>query len=183
MRYFELVDDVHVPGRWHLNDAPLPSGESIDLLRGERHPAVTELRLEITHPGRALPFCRTNFGLPVATRKLAATIESLVGTDLQRIPFLIPGHPGYEALNATRLVDCLDESRSEFSTWTSADGLADLVGQYAIVPKLSVDASKLSTRDRLFRVQRWPVALIVCETVKEAMEQAGCLGAKFLNVT
>ncbi len=34
-----------------------------------------------------------------------------------------------------------------------------------------------------FRVEGWLVALIVSEPVKEAMEQIGCFGAKFVEVT
>ena len=115
-------------------------------------------------------------------------MAAIVRSDVQWIPVWIDGHmpfggrPEFAALNALRVVRCLDEGRSEFQRWTANDHRPDLTGQYRQVTRLVVDARKIPEGIHMFRIEGWPVALIVSEEVRAEMERAGCLGAKFQEV-
>jgi hypothetical protein len=183
MRYFRLVDDVNIPGRWHVGEITGADGASHEFDAGAAVDVEGALSAGVTHEGRALEFSLTSFAVPVASRALAEAIADVAGRDVQRIALKLGGRAGFEVLNATRSFDCLDETRSEFVEWTAGDHRADLAGQYRMVPRLHVDARRIPADARLFRVARWSIALVVTEDVKAAMERVGCLGAKFLEVT
>jgi hypothetical protein len=119
MRYFDLTDDVTIPKRWHLGDVTSPHGDE-PRLRAGLHCGSPALQTTVSHAGRELDFRLTSFSVPVARSSLAAAIEALGGDDVQRIPLVIPRFDGFEVVNALRVVNCLDESRSEFMKWTSA---------------------------------------------------------------
>jgi hypothetical protein len=183
MQYFELVDDVHVPSRWHLGEIMLTDGAQPDLTGGVTISLSAELFVEVTHRGQPLDFCLTSFAVPVARGALAAAIASIAGSDIQRIRLHVEGYSGFEVLNAVRVVQCLDENKSAFVKWTARDHRLDLIGQYQDVMKLCLNPTFIPDDAHFFRVQGWPIGLIVSERVKVAMENIGCLGAKFQQVT
>jgi hypothetical protein len=77
----------------------------------------------------------------------------------------------------------LDENRSQFTKWTVNDHRPDLAGEYRMVVNLKVVGSAIPSDAHIFRIKGWLVGLIVSDKVKRAMELAGCLGAKFAEVT
>lgn len=182
MRFFELKDDVNIVGRWHLGDITTEMGEPPRLRAGIPFAEESCLSAEITHKGNPIEFCLTSFAVPVAAATLAGAVSSVAGADVQRLPLAINGWQGFEVLNVLRVVECLDEQRSEFLKWTERDHRADLAGQYRMVTKLLVDQSGIPAGTHAFRVKGWLVALVVSENVKDAMETAGCKGAKFVPV-
>lgn len=182
MRYFELTDDVEVPGRWHLSAVTAPDGSEPSLRTGAVASA-TPLTTRASRPGRALAFCLTNFAVPVADSRVVSAFARVADGDVQRLAVSIPGHAGFEVLNVLRVVRCLDEARSEFTKWTTRDHRADLAGEYRMVTRLRLDPRAIPPDAHAFRVEGWLIALIVSEPVKEAMEKAGCLGARFSEVT
>jgi hypothetical protein len=185
VRYFELDDDVHVPGRWHIGDVSASSDPVPDLLSTHRLPADIMLSAPVDHRGRALEFCLTSFGVPVAKRTLADVIKTAAGTDVQVVPIIIFGQPvdRFAIPHCLRTVECLDETRTEFMKWTSEDHRPELAGQYRMVVNLAIDPKKVPADVHFFRVWGWEVALIVSQAVKEVMERTGCLGARFDAVT
>jgi len=182
MNYFRLIDDIHFPDRWHIGDiVSVPMG-TVDLLRNQRLASEVVLQTTVSHAGIPLDFCVTSFGIPIAKRKLANAITLVVKVDVQIVPIRIDNLQngnGYVVLNCLRAVDCMDEQRSEFIKWTSADHRTDLAGQYRMVTSLHLDSSKIPKGAHMFRLLGWPVALIVSQVVKDAMEIVGCCGAKF----
>ena len=184
MRYFILRDDVTIPNRWHLGEvSPGNDEEPLELWVGKRMQNNKTLFTEITDPGRSLDFCLTSFATPVATTKLASAIEAIAGDDVQRLPVYIKGHEGFEVLNAVRVLECLDEDRSKFLKWTEKDHRADLAGEYRSIPLLRIRSAEVPNDAHFFRIKGSFIELIVSEDVKLAMEDAGCLGAKFQDVT
>jgi hypothetical protein len=201
-RFFDLMDDVTVPRRWHIGEV-LRSDGSEPLLRSGvvfesehgdqrlRSPAAAArdsrtrplLTAELTHPGRPLDFCLTSFAVPVARQTLAEVVAGVVGADVQDIPIRVDNQLGFSVLNALRVVRCLDEDRSEFIKWTERDHRSDLAGKYRMVTQLRLDPRRIPEDAHFFRLKDWEVALIVSEQVKVAMERVGCLGAKFEEVT
>jgi hypothetical protein len=179
--YYRLVDDLNVPGRWHLGEIHASDGTEPVLDGGVSCPAEG-LVAGITNPGKVLDFSLTAFNAPVATARLAATIGEVAGPDVQRLPVTIAGQGGCAVLNALRVVRCLDEARSEFDRWTAEDDEPELLGQYKQVTKLSIDPATVPRGAHFFRIEGWLVALIVSEELRAAMERSGCVGAKFLPV-
>lgn len=184
MRYFRLMDDVHVAGRWHLGEVTMSgAGVAPDFLAASAAPSGAPVAVAVTHAGRSLDFCLTSFGIPVARRELLEAVASIAGDDLQLVPLIVDGDSSFVILHARRLVACLDERRSEFVKWTDRDHRADLAGSYRMVTKLFVDTQRIPANVQIFRIDGWSIALIVSHTVKDVMEAAGCVGAKFEEVS
>lgn len=183
MRYFELLDDVTVPGRWHLGELTLADGSEPRLRAGIRLEREGDLRATVSRPGRVLDFSLTSFAVPVASNGLAGAVSAVAGPDVQCVPVDLGGQGGMKVLNSVRVIRCLDETRSEFVKWTKQDHRADLAGQYRQVTKLIVDRTAIPPDAHFFRIEGWLIALIVSDAVKAAMERTGCVGAKFIDVT
>ena len=179
MRLFRLLDDVHVPGRWHLGDIPTDAGTTSRFLSGLSFQG--QLRAELTRDGVELDFCLTSFAVPVASTRVAACVAAIARHDVQRLPVQIEGHPGFEVLNVVRVIACVDEKRSELTKWTDRDHRPDLAGKYRMVTRLRVDPAAVPNDAHVFRIEGWETAIIVTEVVMLAM--AGCIGAKFEEVT
>lgn len=184
MLYYQLTDDVHVAGRWHLDEL-MADGEDVSdsFTDGCEVTVKGRLSASVGRAGRPLEFSLTSFAVPVVSTVLAEAIARVAGRSVQRIPLVVPGFDGFEVLNATRIVKCLDERRSEFSKWKSTDHRADLAGQYREVGRLVIDPKRVPKGAHFFRLDGWSIALIVSERVKSAMESAGCLGACFEKVS
>ena len=183
MRYYRLLDDMHIPGRWHLGEMTDSSGDVVNLDDGVKlfHDVV---HCAVSHRGTPLDFTLTSFNSPVVREPLARRIDEVASEkSIQFVDLIIPGYDGFEGLNVLSVLDCLDESRSEYIKWTEKDHRADLVGRYRSVTHLSVDRNRIPEDAHIFRIERWRICLVVSEVMKEAMEAGGCLGAKFLEVT
>jgi hypothetical protein len=183
MRYFRLLDDVHVPARWHLGEVTTSGATAPDFLGASRLPSGMGARVVISHPGKRLDFCLTSFGVPVAKKELGDLVASIAGDDVQLAPLLVGADSDFVVIHARRHVACLDEKRSEFVKWTDRDHRADLAGRYRMVTKLIVDAQRIPSKAHVFRIDGWPIALIASQDVKDIMQRAGCLGAKFEEVS
>ena len=185
MQYFRLIDDMsmRMRWRWHIGEVFLPDGTEPDLTGGIRLEDTRPLRADVHHIGHVLDWCRTSFGVPIATKALADTISSIVGPDVQCIPVTISGQSGRMVINALRLIRCIDEQRSEFQKYTEGNPIRpDLAGHYESVPKMVLDRSAIRPDAHFFRIMYWEVALIVSEVVKDAMERVGCYGAEFVEL-
>lgn len=182
-RYLQLRDDLTVVGRWHVSDVLLPNGSEPSLDAGEPMHDLEPLVATVSHPGRVLDFTITSFNIPLVTNRLALAISSVAGSQVQCLPVDVAAQSGMVVLNALRVIRCLDETRSEFIKWTKEDHRADLAGQYRQVTKLVLAPGSVPADAHFFRVEGWLAALVASEAVKEAMEQTGCLGAKFIELT
>lgn len=185
MKYYELSDDVHAPGRWHLGEVVSSENIHPDFIRGEpiEWSSTPSLNIVIDQPGIPLSFCLTSFAVPVATAALDSAMRALAGEAIQSIPVKIASDRGFRILNVVRTVECLDETRSRFIRWTANDHRADLAGSYRMVDPLRIDESKIPKGTHIFRVEGWAVALIVSHELRAVMELAGCFGAKFEPVS
>lgn len=184
MRYYELVDEVDIPGRWHLGEIiNRIDGSSLELWSGVRMDKPVSLEAEITHPGKPLDFFLTSFANPIARKPLARAIAAVAGNDLQLLPVSIAGYKDFEILNILRVIRCVDETKSKFSKWTKDSIRPDKEGGYEWVINLTVDATQIPPDAQIFRIEGWHIAIIVSETTKALMESYGCLGAKFQLVS
>jgi hypothetical protein len=187
-RYFDLSDDVYLPGRWELGKLLEQEGGK------EIRPWLLKRGKPVYFPkcpegpvrslGNPLDFSHAAFGIPVVHARVAAIFTELAPTDVQLIPVSIQGQADpYLILNVIRVVKCIDDKASaEARYWTEEDGLPEKVGKYSSVSGMHIDPAKVGDA-KVFRTWGWHVALIVSEDIQVAMEQAGATGVKFSEVT
>lgn len=184
-RYFKLMDDRRSLTRWHL-DLPVDErGQEIDPWQFDDG-RVLDLgcvpRFPIDIPGTPLDFCWAALSILVVHTRFVELFERLQVRDVQFIPARVDGHPGpWFILNPLRIIPCIDEARcEEVQHWKPEDGQPEKVGQYRVVAGLRVDPSKVGNA-RIFRPWGWTVALIVSEDLKQAMDDAGITGTRFVE--
>ncbi|RKH08960.1 hypothetical protein D7V97_18010 [Corallococcus sp. CA053C] len=188
-RYFRLTDDVHVPERWDLNDPADLQGRVVDerwiFAAGNPVSVAERLQIPIYVPGRAIDFSLAGSGpTPVVHARAASIFTRLAPDDVQLIPVEIAGQlDPYFILVATKLIRCIDDAASEEVRYFGPeDGHPDKIGEYRVVSGMRIDLSPVGEA-RVFRTWGWPLALIVSEEIKMALEQAGITGTKFKEVT
>jgi hypothetical protein len=189
LRYFELLDDVYVHGRWELNDPTDQSGREVEnpwmFRKGEPVQLEECLKVPLTRPGRPLDFSMAGIGVtPVIHAKVAAILTQLAPADVQLLPVDVASQSEpYFIANVTRVVRCIDDEASEeVQYWKPEDGRPEKVGKYRAVSGMRIDPTKVGDA-KVFRTWGWTIALIVSEDVKEAIERAGISGVNFKEVT
>lgn len=182
--FYRVMDDVHHPDRWHLGVPRDTSGREVDpwqFTDGKSLRVESLLRVPVRYGGEPLDFTFAAFDVPVVSRRAQTVLMSVVANDVQLIPVIVDdvGESGreYAILNIVRSIQCLDESRSEFVKWTTADRRPDRLGSYRMVTKLRVVSREISAN--VFRIAGWEVALIVSNAVREAILTASLTGITF----
>ena len=185
-RYFDLIDDVYVPGRWELGHPTDSQGKEVDdlwrFMEGQPVHVTGRLRVPVDAPGRALDFSHAGLSAPVVRANVANLFLEMAPDDVQLIPVDVPGQPDpFFLLVATQLIRCIDDERStEVRYWKPEDGRPEKVGQYRSVYRLRIDPSKVGDA-KVFRTWGWPI-LIVSEDIKRALEKAKATGLRFTEV-
>ncbi|HYO70279.1 MAG TPA: hypothetical protein VEU33_29790 [Archangium sp.] len=113
-RYFRLLDDLHIPGRWELDDPVDQRGQALRtwlLARGESAHVEGRIRIPLYVPGRSLDFSLlAGAPIPVVRARVAAVFSELAPDDVQLIPVDVDGQTEpYVLLNITRVVKCIDD--------------------------------------------------------------------------
>ena len=117
--------------------------------------------------------------MPVVSAAVADIVWRIAPLDVQLFPIDIPGAAGsYQILNAVHSLACLDEKRSEFTRWEAEDYRPDLVGQYHSISRIRIDPSRTCDH-HIFRILNWHVALLVSDTIKDALVDIPHLGVVF----
>ncbi|WP_164014838.1 imm11 family protein [Pyxidicoccus trucidator] len=186
-RYFDLSDDVYFPGRWELGVPLDERGQKLWtwLFRsGERAALEGPIRIPVTIQGQALGFSVAGAAVPIIDEKAASVFAELAPEQVQLIPVAVESRSEkYFILNVLRVVKCIDDAAcKEVQLWTQEDEEPELVGEYRSVVGLRIDPEKAGDA-RVFRPWGWPVALIVSEDIKDALERAGVTGLKLEDVT
>ncbi|NTX37453.1 hypothetical protein HUA74_21010 [Myxococcus sp. CA051A] len=186
-RYFELTEDMSMPGRWALGTPTDAGGRELDdpwaFTDGRALPDPGRLRVPVVTPGKALGFTRAGLCIPVVHAGVAAVFSAFAPGDVQLIPVEVreQAEPFY-ILVATRLVRCIDDQASRFiERWTTEDEQPEKVGEYRNVRGLRIDPTQVGST-RVFRPWGWNVALIVSLGIREALEQGDTTGMKFTEV-
>ncbi|WP_444546342.1 imm11 family protein [Archangium lansingense] len=186
MKYYEMYDDVYVPGRWHLRLPVDEQGTWIDTWQfkeGRVLDIKSSIRFPVKPEGVALEYTET-MGIPIVHRRVVSLFERLgLQKEVQFIPVEVEGQTEpWFILNALQVIRCVDDARcDEVFYWGPEDGEPDRVGEYQNVRGLKVDPAKIG-KAHVFRPWGWLVVLIVSEHVKSAMEAEGITGIKFLEV-
>ncbi|HYO69610.1 MAG TPA: DUF1629 domain-containing protein [Archangium sp.] len=187
-QYFDLSDDVYIPGRWQLDQPVDGQGQEMWtwlFVRGEPTRVEGRIRIPIYVPGNALDFSLlAGVSIPVVHPRVAAVFAELASGDVQLIPVDVDSQTEpYVLLNITRVVKCIDdETSNEVHYWKPEDGEPEKVGRYRSVLGMRIAPSKVGDA-RVFRTWGWSPAIIVSEDIKAALECIGVTGTKFTSVT
>ncbi|MFP2926412.1 imm11 family protein [Pyxidicoccus sp. 3LG] len=185
-RYFQLTDDLYLPGRWELGTVVDQDGEEVwpHLFRqGEPIQLDGRLKVAVDTPGRPLDFSHAAFSIPILHVRVASLLAERASTDVQLLPIDVDNQPDqYLALNATHLIRCIDDERStEVRYWKPEDGMPEKTGTYFSVAGLRITPASVGDA-QVFRTWGWTGALIVSEDLKTALEQAKATGVRFTEV-
>lgn len=187
-RYFRLRDDMSRPERWVLHDTLDAHGNKVGARLYLNEVPIHfdgHLRVPILHPGRPLDFSFADSGdFPVVTEKVANALVDRAPGEVQLYPVKVDSRSEpYFLVNVARLVKCIDEAASEEVVFGAPeDNLPDALGYYLSVYGLRIDPSQVGDA-RVFRPWGYPVALLVAEEVKDALERTGASGLDFREVT
>jgi hypothetical protein len=185
-RYYDLFDNVYVPGRWYLR---MPLGREDELFDTWRfhEGRVLDIKepicLSMKPAGIPLDFSHA-LGIPIVNRRVVSLFERLgMEKEVQFIPVEVEGQAEpWFILNALQVIKCIDDARcEEVFYWQPEDDRPDKVGGYRNVRGLKVDPAKIGDAN-IFRPWGWLVVLIVSERVKRAMEEEGLTGTRFVEV-
>lgn len=185
-RFFDLFDDVYVPGRWHLGSPVDAQGNEADdfgyFTQGHSVKDPGPLRIACTVPGMPLDYSIGGLNVPIVHARVAEVFTRLAPRAVQLVPVEIEGQSDpYFILVVTRLVRCIDETASEIERWTPENGVPEMVGEYMSVRDLHIDRSRVGD-EHLFRLQDWEVVILVSEELKDALERIQATGVKFTEV-
>jgi hypothetical protein len=184
MTYYELEEDLYIQGRWQL-DGPIDDEQrdERDFRQGRRVELRGSLRAPIITQGIALDFTQTVGVVPILSGRIANAIRDIIKDHTQLFPVQIDGHHGFEVLNVTRLVHCVDEERSDFLKWKEEDKRPDLLGHYRMIRRLRLDPARIPQTLHVFRIMGWELPLIVSQAFVDAILPLNPIGPKLELVT
>lgn len=186
-RYFDLLDDMTIRGRWLLGTPTDLQGREVEdpwaFTDGTPIADPGRLKLPIDVPGRALDFSQAAFAAPVVHARVASVLSELAPEEVQTLPVEIEGQPEpFFILVATKLIRCIDERASRhIEIWQPEDGRPEKVGKYRDVRGMRIDPSQVGDA-KVFRTWGWPIVLVVREDIKDALERMGATGTEFEEV-
>ncbi|XXF74983.1 hypothetical protein P2318_18090 [Myxococcaceae bacterium GXIMD 01537] len=186
-RHFYWVRLGDAP-QWLLETPTRDSGEAFDepwmFADGRVLPDPGRIKAQISRPGRERAFVFSAIEkAPIASEAVAIIFRTLAPDDVQLIPVSIEGAAGpHFVINATKVVDCIDEARCQEVQHSTVGSLPDYAGEYRWIYGLRIDPSKTEGA-QVFRPRKFKVAFVVSGEVKEALERVGNLGVSFERVT
>jgi hypothetical protein len=173
------MDDMHLNGRWHLGRVFNDEGcDDSDFTMGRPAQIRSRPIVGLSVPGVPLDFSLTGIAVPVVSARFAKAVKPVVGDDVEFIPTQVGDRHGYEIMNVLRLIECIDESRSEFIKWTEKDHRADLAGEYRSVPKLKIVSENIPPDANIFRIKYWDVVIVVSDVFVEAARSIAAVGMR-----
>jgi hypothetical protein len=188
MKYYDLLSNMRLRGRWVLADPVDEHGQEVDPWQFDKGCFLNprgKLVLRKARPGSALDFSFTTLTIPVVHGRVVSLCERIgLQEQVQFLPVQVEGQTEpYFILNALRIIRCIDDAHcEEVRYWRPEDGDPDKVGQYRVVAGLHIDPSTVGD-SHIFRPWGWSVALIISERLKQAMEEEGITGTKFVEVS
>ncbi|HEX5752681.1 MAG TPA: DUF1629 domain-containing protein [Archangium sp.] len=183
--HYLLKDDMRIAGRWHLRHPIDEHGEKIEpwqFTKSQQLEPHGTIRFPVKPDGLALEFTLDAFLTPVVHGRVIQLFERLGIQEVQFIPIQVEGHAGpYFILNTLRVIRCIDDARcEEVQYWKPEDGEPEKVGEYRFVAGLRIDPSKVEGA-RIFRPWGWPMALLISEDLKQAMDAEHITGTRFVE--
>jgi Immunity protein family (Imm11) len=175
-------DHTSFPDQWFLSDPQTADGEEIDardFTEGRPYTGPAPALVPVYQPGKEVAFSLSSFDMPVVSAIVADAIQLVAPGEVEFFPVRIAGAKGqYQILNAVCRAECLDEARSEFTMWTDQDNYPEMMGNYKMISTIRIDPARTEGY-HIFRIARWTLALLVSDTLKNALEDIPNLGVVF----
>ena len=179
MTFFRLLDNINYPQRWYLGDI-IPDSDNWKFTYANQVDEAllsNDLKVEIYKKGNSMDYTTTEaYVVPIVSASLKQALDFI--EDVQFIPVQIEGQL-YYIMVVCSVIDCVDESKSEFDKYTENDPVRpDKAGDYKSFYKMKIDEKKAGLKD-IFRLDGYDIAIIVSEKVKNKIENINPLTAKF----
>lgn len=185
VKHYRIRDNLDIPGRWFLRGPVDEHGVEVDprmFTVGRPVELDGRLRVPLRSDGSPLDFTFADFDMPVVRRETGELLQRLAPGTCMRMPVEIESHgSGFEILNVTKTVRCVDEGRSKIMYWREGDGRPEKVGQYRMITLLRLSPD-LADATPMFRLDGWHIALVVSAAVRGALLEAETTGVAFEEV-
>jgi uncharacterized protein DUF1629 len=186
-RHFYSVGLADVP-HWLIETPTRDSGEAFDepwmFTDGRVLPDPGAITARISHPGTRRMFVFAGVEeTPIGSEVVANVFRVLAPNEVQLFPVSIEGESErYFVVNATKVVDCIDEARCLEVQHYPEGSFTEYAGEYRWIYGLRIDPAKTEGA-HVFRLKKFKTAFIVSEDIKNALERGGNLGVSFERVT
>lgn len=199
MKVFRIIDSFEPSTRWYLRapkkseESLIPDSEKIEdswrnevegwhFASGKPFKSEGNLVIPIRTGSVVLDFTLGSMDMPVVKSSIAARLKYVCGDSIQWISVAIPGAGfDFEIANVLKLLDALDEERSEITPWTKDSNWPERAGQIAGVGKIVIKSAMLKDAT-LFRLTRWDGPLLATEEIKTLLEAMKVTGIKFQEI-
>ena len=179
--YYRLFMELEIPGKWYLSDILGPNRKEVmpsTFNAGFPVDPIPGLTVIPNVTGNPIDFTLTTFQVPIVSSAFAEVVEAMDAEAIQRIPVTIfPSFTGFEILNVIRTVACLDYEKSRFTIYGEFHPV-EKQGKISAIVDLRILPEKAEGY-HIFRLAEWILAIIVSETLKNALEKEGFIGMKF----
>jgi hypothetical protein len=181
MRYFRIEDSFDLPERWYLGALKDTYGIDVDprlFTEGKKYAGNSRLRISVKRGINPLDFTLGSFDMPFVKSIIGEKIKRLAPAEIQRIPVSIKGHSDYEILNVLTVLKAINEDLSEITRWIEDDPQPEKVGTYFGIGELVLNEKNIGI-SKIFRLKDWELPLIVCEAIKQKLEELDSTGISF----
>lgn len=184
--YFRLLPDMTHDQRilsWPelLDGTPLPLTPSASFVNGIRWDGAQPVHLAIAEDGQGpeVDFSFGFGGMPVVRRALASGIMRAAPDEIQLVDVVIgESDTDFVILNALKLVDCIDESRSITTPLSDAQRAYGRTGKYSMVARVHLLSDSVGDA-QFFRLTEWPMALMASEQVVNVLQEFEATGVRW----
>jgi hypothetical protein len=180
MKYFRLMDALDFPNRWFLGPFQLDTPFSIwdFITTGPLTNTYAGLSTEIQSGSIVLDFTFAEFGIPVLNDRAASFIPI---AERQLIELKVGKFPNFNVLILLHELDCLDESKSDFTKFDENYRRPELAGQYQAIYSVVLDKRKCSGHS-IFRIKGYRPYIIVNEEIRGAFIANHIKGVLFQEI-
>lgn len=184
LSFWRVSDDMHYPSRWYLDEIEgvgIEKGYNWQFLTGD---GLEErlYKLSLTRDGAEMDFTMTDaFAVPIVSDRVKCAIDFIEGVRFFSLILDREAQPRYDyyAMVTYEMVDCFDKQASVYQTYRLDDPVRpDRAGEYHSALRLVVDPKKAAGHD-IFRIKRYPTALIVSNRVKTILDKLDLSGIRY----
>jgi hypothetical protein len=182
MKYYRLLDDLSVKGRWFLGEIEDQDVDFWQYLYGKplKQKPKDKLNIAVNESGNPLDFTYASFEIPIVNEKGKSVFNK---NDVNFYQIANNSfNENYYLGHVLNELECVDEENSTFDKFELNDKIRpDKAGQYKTIYKLKLNPNVVYPNE-IFRIKNYSVALIVSENIKRKFEELKLKGVKFEEV-
>ena len=172
----------------HVSEEPdeLEYGDWITGNALPKPPPLMTLSGDDDTPNTISDMILTGFNLPILSPKAISVLDKLGVNNIEYFPIQITNsenseiEKSYKIANIIGLINCLDKSKSNYTTFPEDDDISWL-DQYSIFEDKILPITPNENNPLIFRLGEFAYHVLVHEKIKSAFEDEGITGAKFIS--